>query len=308
MKWGVPVTFDPDHVVYVWIDALSNYITNIGYDTEKPTDEFKKLWPADLHLVGKDIIRFHTIYWPIILMALDLPLPKQVFGHPWLLSSNDKMSKSKGNIMYADDLVNLFGVDAIRYYVLHEIPYANDGTITYDLVIERINSDLANVLGNLVNRTVAMVNKYFGGTVRKTDTNTEFDSELINMINGLDKKVENRMDNLEVGAALDEIFELLRRSNKYIDETTPWVLAKDENEKEKLETVLYNLLEAIRVAAVNLKAFLPETYEKIFKEINIEMEDNKYIDNNTYEVKEAVPLFERIDKDKKLKEIEGLTQ
>ena len=307
-KWGVPVTFDPDHVVYVWIDALSNYITNIGYDTEKPTDEFKKLWPADLHLVGKDIIRFHTIYWPIILMALDLPLPKQVFGHPWLLSSNDKMSKSKGNIMYADDLVNLFGVDAIRYYVLHEIPYANDGTITYDLVIERINSDLANVLGNLVNRTVAMVNKYFGGTVRKTDTNTEFDSELINMINGLDKKVENRMDNLEVGAALDEIFELLRRSNKYIDETTPWVLAKDENEKEKLETVLYNLLEAIRVAAVNLKAFLPETYEKIFKEINIEMEDNKYIDNNTYEVKEAVPLFERIDKDKKLKEIEGLTQ
>ncbi len=305
--WGVPVTFDDKHVVYVWIDALSNYITNIGYDVEKPTEEFKKLWPADLHLVGKDIIRFHTIYWPIILMALDLPLPKQVFGHPWLLSGDDKMSKSKGNIIYADDLVNYFGVDAVRYYVLHEIPYANDGTITYDLLIERINSDLANVLGNLVNRTVAMVNKYFGGTVKKTKAKTDFDNELIELINNLDKKVEKRMDSLEVGAALDEIFDLLRRSNKYIDETTPWVLAKDEKEKEKLETVLYNLLEAIRVAAVNLKAFLPETSEKILLEINIDKEDNKYLEKNTYKVKAAVPLFERIDKDKKLKEIQDLT-
>ena len=301
--WGVPVPFDDKHVIYVWIDALSNYITNIGYDPDKSSEEFKKLWPADLHLVGKDIIRFHTIYWPIILMALDLPLPKQVFGHPWLLSGQDKMSKSRGNIMYADDLVNLFGVDAIRYYVLHEIPYANDGTITYDLVIERINSDLANVLGNLVNRTIAMVNKYFDGVVTNKKVSTDFDEDLIRMINEVDQKVEKKMDSLEVGSALDEIFELLRRSNKYIDETTPWTLAKEENKKDELETVLYNLLESIRVSAVNLESFLPETSEKIFAQLQIDNKNNKYEDCLKYQVGTPEPLFQRIDKEKKLKEI-----
>ena len=301
--WGVPVPFDDKHVIYVWIDALSNYITNIGYDPDKSSEEFKKLWPADLHLVGKDIIRFHTIYWPIILMALDLPLPKQVFGHPWLLSGQDKMSKSRGNIMYADDLVNLFGVDAIRYYVLHEIPYANDGTITYDLVIERINSDLANVLGNLVNRTIAMVNKYFDGVVTNKKVSTDFDEDLIRMINEVDQKVEKKMDSLEVGSALDEIFELLRRSNKYIDETTPWTLAKEENKKDELETVLYNLLESIRVSAVNLESFLPETSEKIFAQLQIDNKNNKYEDGLEYQVGTPEPLFQRIDKEKKLKEI-----
>ncbi len=301
--WGIPVPFDDKHVIYVWIDALSNYITNIGYDPDKSSEEFKKLWPADLHLVGKDIIRFHTIYWPIILMALDLPLPKQVFGHPWLLSGQDKMSKSRGNIMYADDLVNLFGVDAIRYYVLHEIPYANDGTITYDLVIERINSDLANVLGNLVNRTIAMVNKYFDGVVTNKKVSTDFDEDLIRMINEVDQKVEKKMDSLEVGSALDEIFELLRRSNKYIDETTPWTLAKEENKKDELETVLYNLLESIRVSAVNLESFLPETSEKIFAQLQIDNKNNKYEDCLKYQVGTPEPLFQRIDKEKKLKEI-----
>lgn len=306
-SWGVPVDFDPKHVIYVWIDALSNYITNIGYDTENPTEEFKKYWPADLHLIGKDIIRFHTIYWPIILMALDLPLPKQVFGHPWLLFGNDKMSKSKGNIMYADDLVNYFGVDAIRYYVLHEIPFANDGSITYDLIIERINSDLANVLGNLVNRTISMANKYFEGNVTNKKVSTEFDNDLIEKINYLDKKVEDKMNKLEIGAALDEIFELLRRSNKYIDETTPWVLAKSEEEKEKLETVIYNLLEAIRVSAVELQSFLPETSENIFKQLNIDIKEEKYLENTEYKTSNPTPLFQRIDKEKKLQEIEELS-
>ena len=301
--WGVPVTFDKKHVVYVWIDALSNYITNIGYDVDNSTEEFKKLWPADLHLVGKDIIRFHTIYWPIILMALDLPLPKQVFGHPWLLANNDKMSKSKGNVMYADDLVDIFGVDAIRYYVLHEIPYANDGIITYDLIIERINGDLANVLGNLVNRTIAMVNKYFDGTVTNKNVSTEFDSDLIDLINNLDGKIEKKMDALEVGAALDSIFELLRRSNKYIDETAPWTLAKEEDKKDLLETVLYNLLESIRVAAVNLESFIPETSAKIFDQLQIEDKTNSYVTDNEYHVGTPVPLFQRIDKDKLLEEI-----
>ncbi len=302
--WGVPVDFDPKHVVYVWIDALTNYITNIGYDVDKPTEEFKKYWPADLHLIGKDIIRFHTIYWPIILMALDLPLPKQVFGHPWLLFGQDKMSKSKGNIIYADDLVNFFGTDAIRYYVLHEIPFANDGSITYDLIIERVNSDLANVLGNLVNRTISMANKYFNGKIENKKEKTEYDNDLINTINNLEKAVENRMNKLEIGSALDEIFNLLRRSNKYIDETTPWTLAKEEKEKNKLETVLYNLLEAIRVSAVELQAFLPSTSKKIFEQLNNNNKEEKYLDNIVYETLTPTPLFQRIDKEVKLKEIE----
>ena len=302
--WGIPVTFDDKHVVYVWIDALSNYITNIGYDPDGSSEEFNKWWPADLHLIGKDIIRFHTIYWPIILMALDLPLPKQVFGHPWLLFGNDKMSKSKGNIMYADDLVKIFGVDAIRYYVLHEIPFANDGTITYDLIIERINSDLANVLGNLVNRTISMANKYFEGKVTNKNVSTEFDKDLIDMVNALDKKVETRMNKLEIGAAIDEIFDVLRRSNKYIDETLPWALAKEENEKDKLETVIYNLLESIRVAAINLEAFLPDTSKEIARQLNNDKKENSFIEDNTYSTIEPKALFQRIDKDKKLQEIE----
>ena len=305
-KWGVPVDFDSEHVVYVWIDALTNYITNIGYDPDGSSEEFEKYWPCDLHLVGKDIIRFHTIYWPIILMALDLPLPKQVFGHPWLLFGSDKMSKSKGNIIYADDLVKYFGCDAVRYYVLHEIPYANDGTITYDLIIEKINTDLANILGNLVNRTIAMANKYFDGKIENKKVNTEFDNSLITMINELDAKIDEKMNNLEVGASLDLIFDLLKRSNKYIDETSPWVLAKDENEKDKLKTVLYNLLESIRVAAIELKPFLPETSEKIIKQLNTSCDIRKFEENTLYETGTQVPLFQRIDKDKKLEEIKGV--
>ena len=304
--WGVPVDFDPKHVVYVWIDALTNYITNIGYDVDNPTEEFKKYWPADLHLIGKDIIRFHTIYWPIILMALDLPLPKQVFGHPWLLFGQDKMSKSKGNIIYADDLVNFFGTDAIRYYVLHEIPFANDGSITYDLIIERVNSDLANVLGNLVNRTISRANKYFNGKIENKKEKTEYDNDLINTINNLEKAVENRMNKLEIGSALDEIFKLLRRSNKYIDETTPWTLAKEEKEKNKLETILYNLLEAIRVSAVELQSFLPSTSKKIFEQLNNDNKEEKYLDNIIYKTSTPTPLFQRIDKEAKLKEIEEI--
>ncbi len=306
--WGIPVTFDDKHVVYVWIDALSNYITNIGYDPDGSSEEFKKWWPADLHLIGKDIIRFHTIYWPIILMALDLPLPKQVFGHPWLLSGIDKMSKSRGNVMYADDLVKLFGVDAIRYYVLHEIPFANDGTITYELVIEKINSDLANVLGNLVNRTISMANKYFEGKVTNKKVSTEFDCDLISKVTDLESNVESKMNKLEIGSALDEIFEVLRRSNKYIDETTPWILAKDENEKDKLETVIYNLLEAIRVAAINLKPFLPDTSDEILRQLNNKKEDNAFLQENEYNTIEPQAIFQRIDKEKKLKEIEERKQ
>ena len=303
--WGIPVTFDPKHVVYVWIDALSNYITNIGYDPDGSSEEFNKWWPADLHLIGKDIIRFHTIYWPIILMALDLPLPKQVFGHPWLLSGLDKMSKSRGNVMYADKLVELFGVDAIRYYVLHEIPFANDGTITYDLIIERINSDLANILGNLVNRTISMANKYFEGNVTKTNATTEFDSDLIEKVNNLSANIDKRMNNLEIGLALDEIFDVLRRSNKYIDETTPWTLAKDETKQDELKTVIYNLLESIRVCAVFLQPFLPQTSEEIFKQINNDKKDESFLDNNEYKTGTPSPLFQRIDKEKKLEEIEN---
>ena len=293
--WGIPVDFDPKHVIYVWLDALTNYITNIGYDVDNPSDEFKKYWPADLHLIGKDIVRFHSIYWPCFLMSLDIPLPKQIFGHPWLLFGNDKMSKSKGNILYADDLVKEYGVDAVRYYVLHEIPYANDGNLTNELLVERINSDLANVLGNLVNRTVAMGNKYFEGKVINTSVSDDVDNVLISMINELDKRVEVKMDTLEVGAALDEIFDLLRRSNKYIDETMPWVLAKDPNNSDRLQTVLYNLLESIRVSANLIRPFLPETADKILEQIGNTDDSLKFNPSNTYNLGVATPLFKCID-------------
>ena len=302
-NWGIPVDFDPKHVVYVWLDALTNYITNIGYDPDGSSEMFSKYWPADLHLIGKDIIRFHTIYWPCFLMSLDLPLPKQVFGHPWLLVGDGKMSKSKGNVIYADDLVNEFGVDAIRYYLLHEIPYQQDGSLTYDLLIERINSDLANVLGNLVNRTISMVNKYFDGKVSNKNVLDTYDNELISMIQNLDRKIEKKMDNLEIGASLDEIFDVLRRSNKYIDEAEPWVLAKDESKKDRLETVLYNLLEAIRVCGIFLSPYLPDTSEKIKTQINNSRSELTYLSDNSYEVGSPEALFMRIDKEKKLAEL-----
>ena len=302
-NWGIPVDFDPKHVVYVWLDALTNYITNIGYDPDGSSEMFSKYWPADLHLIGKDIIRFHTIYWPCFLMSLDLPLPKQVFGHPWLLVGDGKMSKSKGNVIYADDLVNEFGVDAIRYYLLHEIPYQQDGSLTYDLLIERINSDLANVLGNLVNRTISMVNKYFDGKVSNKNVLDTYDNELISMIQNLDSKIEKKMDNLEIGASLDEIFDVLRRSNKYIDEAEPWVLAKDESKKDRLETVLYNLLESIRVCGIFLSPYLPDTSEKIKTQINNSRSEFTYLSDNSYEVGSPEALFMRIDKEKKLAEL-----
>ena len=302
-NWGIPVDFDPKHVVYVWLDALTNYITNIGYDPDGSSEMFSKYWPADLHLIGKDIIRFHTIYWPCFLMSLDLPLPKQVFGHPWLLVGDGKMSKSKGNVIYADDLVNEFGVDAIRYYLLHEIPYQQDGSLTYDLLIERINSDLANVLGNLVNRTISMVNKYFDGKVSNKNVLDTYDNELISMIQNLDSRIEKKMDNLEIGASLDEIFDVLRRSNKYIDEAEPWVLAKDESKKDRLETVLYNLLEAIRVCGIFLSPYLPDTSEKIKTQINNSRSELTYLSDNSYEVGSPEALFMRIDKEKKLAEL-----
>lgn len=301
--WGIPVESDPKHVIYVWLDALTNYITNIGYDPDCPSCEFNKLWPADLHLIGKDIIRFHTIYWPCFLWSLDLELPKRVFGHPWLLTNNDKIGKSRGNAIYADDLVDLFGVDAVRYYVLHEIPFANDGNLTYELLIERTNTDLANTLGNLVNRTISMANKYFDGTIINTKVNEEIDNDLINMINSLNSKLELRMEKLEIGFALDEIFEVLRRSNKYIDETTPWVLAKDETKTDRLKTVLYNLLEAIRVCANALNPFLTNTSIEILKQLNTNDKTFIFNENNTYEDMKPEVLFERIDKEKKLQEI-----
>ena len=301
--WGIRVPFNDKHIVYVWIDALSNYITNIGYDIDGGNETFKKWWPADLHLVGKDIIRFHTIYWPILLMALDLPLPKQIFGHPWLLMNNDKMSKSKGNILYADDLVELFGVDAIRYYLLHEIPFASDGTISYELIMERINSDLANVLGNLVNRTISMAKKYFDGYVENKKIMESLDDAYIELINSLEERVEKRMSKLEIGLALDEIFDTLRASNKYIDDTMPWSLAKDETKKDRLETVLFHLLEGIRNCALFLSPFLPETADEILRQIGI---DNKVFgfDNTAiYQVNDPTPIFMRIDIAKKLEEI-----
>ncbi len=272
--WSIPVDFDPKHVVYVWIDALTNYITGLGYDVDGNHGElYKKYWPADLHLIGKDIVRFHTIYWPIMLMALDIPLPKQVFGHPWLLQGESKMSKSKGNVIYADDLVDIFGVDAVRYYVLHEIPYDNDGSITWDLLIEKINSDLANVLGNLVNRTISMSNKYFDGIVNNPKVYEPVDEELINTALEMPKKVINKMDDFKSSDALDAIFTLLRRTNKYIDETMPWALAKDESKKDRLATVLYNLIESIRFSAIALIPFIPSTANKILNQINTDQRD-----------------------------------
>jgi len=307
--WGVPVEFDPKHVTYVWIDALSNYITFPGFDVDgNHGDMYKKYWPADVHLIGKDILRFHTIYWPILLMALDQPLPKQVFGHPWLLVGDGKMSKSKGNVIYADDLVELFGVDAVRYYLLHEIPFASDGTMTYELLMERINSDLANILGNLVNRTIAMSHKYSKGILSDHAVSGEFDQELIDLCLATPAKVEAKMDELRVADAIDEIFALLRRANKYIDETMPWSLAKDEAQHARLDTVLYNLLESIRVAATLLHPFLPETAERIFKQLNIE---HPTWDSLTafgalpagHQLNQGEILFARIDIPKKLEEM-----
>ena len=279
--WSIPVDFDPKHVVYVWIDALTNYITGLGYDVDGNHGElYKKYWPADLHLIGKDIVRFHTIYWPIMLMALDIPLPKQVFGHPWLLQGESKMSKSKGNVIYADDLVKIFGVDAVRYYVLHEIPYDNDGSITWDLLVERINSDLANILGNLVNRTIAMTNKYFDGIVTNPGVSEPVDDELKEIALAMPKKVQAYMDEFKASKALDEIFVLLRRTNKYIDDTMPWALAKDESKKDRLATVLYNLIEAIRFAAIALEPYMPSTSTKILDQINTDQRN--FLDLNTF--------------------------
>ena len=272
-KWGIPVDFDDKHVVYVWLDALTNYITGIGYDADgDSTEQFNKNWPADLHLIGKDIIRFHTLYWPIFLMALDLPLPKQIFGHPWLLQGDGKMSKSKGNVLYADELVDFFGVDAVRYFVLHEMPFENDGVISWELLVERINSDLANTLGNLVNRTVSMTNKYFAGTVTNKDVtlddeNAAIDADLKSVVEQTPLAVEKKMEELRVADAITEIFNLFKRCNKYIDETMPWVLAKEEDKKDRLETVLYNLIESIKSGAKQLAPFMPETSEKILAQL-----------------------------------------
>jgi len=307
--WGVPLTFAPGHVSYVWLDALSNYITFCGYDPDGNHDEhYKKFWPADLHLIGKDIVRFHTIYWPIFLMSMGEPLPKQVFGHPWLLVKGDKMSKSKGNMIYADDLVDLFGVDAVRYFVLHEMPFASDGIMTYELIIERINTELANILGNLVNRTVAMNNKYFGGQIQVPNTPDALDEELKAVALAMPGKVEAKMNELKVADAIDEIFVLLRRANKYIDETMPWALAKSEETKPRLGTVLYNLLEAIRFAAIALKPFLPDTSDRILAQINAE---NGGLESLTsfdvlptgVNVGAGEILFARLDPVKKMEEI-----
>jgi len=295
-KWGIPVDFDPRHVVYVWLDALTNYITGIGYDCDgESSEQFKKDWPADLHLIGKDIIRFHTIYWPIFLMALDLPLPKQIFGHPWLLQGDGKMSKSKGNVIYADELVELFGVDAVRYFLLHEMPFENDGVITWELMVERINSDLANTLGNLVNRTISMTNKYFGGTVTDKGVAAEVDADLKAVVENAAAVVDGKMENLRVADAITEIFNVFKRCNKYIDETMPWALAKDEAQKDRLETVLYNLIYSIETGAKLLASFLPETAEKILKQTNGGVVTDK-----------PEILFARLDVEEVLKKVEEL--
>lgn len=307
-KWGIPVDFDPDHVVYVWIDALSNYITAIGYDPDGSSDEYKKYWPADVHIIGKDIVRFHTIYWPIMLMALGEPLPKQVFGHPWLLFGEDKMSKSRGNVIYADDLVELLGVDAVRYYLVSEMPYASDGSITYETIIERYNSDLANTFGNLVNRTIAMQNKYFDGVIQPGDVAEPVDDELKNFALDTVKKIEKCFETYRVADAVEAVLNLAKRSNKYIDETTPWALAKDEASLPRLGTVLYNLLEAIRYIAVLLSPFMPETSEKIFAQMNCDIKDYDSLENfgalkSGEKVGKAEALFARIDAEKMLAEI-----
>ena len=311
--WGVPVSFDEKHVVYVWIDALSNYITALGYDNENPSDLYKKYWPADVHIIGKDILRFHTIYWPIMLMALNQPLPKQVFGHPWLLFGNDKMSKSKGNVIYADDLVKLFGVDAVRYYLLSEMPYGNDGSITYDSIITKYNADLANVLGNLLNRTVSMANKYFGGVVENKNVSGETDADLISVAEETVKTVKAKMDEFRTAETLDAIINLLKRCNKYIDETAPWVLAKDESTKDRLATVLYNLCEGLRISAILLTPFMPETAENMLKQINCNVTSYESIENfggfvSGTQVGTATPLFARIDETAKMAEIEEMNK
>ena len=310
-KWGIPVDFDDKHVIYVWIDALTNYITGLGYDVDGNNDSlFKKYWPADLHLIGKDILRFHTIYWPIMLMALDLPLPKQVFGHPWLIQSDGKMSKSKGNVIYADDLVEMFGVDAVRYFLLHEMPFENDGVISWELIVERMNSDLANTLGNLVNRTISMSNKYFGGIVRNTEVTEPVDEELKKLALETPLKVTKAMDKLRVADAITEIFTLFKRCNKYIDETMPWVLAKDEASHARLETVLYNLVESIVIGAVLLKSFMPETAEKILTQLNATDRECDQLGsfgmypNNTKVTETPEILFARLDVNEVLEELE----
>ena len=297
IKWGIPVDFDPGHVVYVWLDALSNYITNIGYDVDGGNEEFKKWWPCDIHLIGKDIIRFHSIYWPCFLWSLGVELPKKIFGHPWLLTNSDKMSKSVGNVLYADDLVNKFGVDAVRFYVLHEIPFSSDGNLTYELLIDRINSELANTLGNLVQRTISMGNKYFDGKVTNKGINDDLDNEFIHLIKDLDIRVEEKMNTYHISDAITCIFDVLRASNKYIDDTTPWVLAKDESLKDRLETVIYNLLESIKVCGSLLEAFIPDTSKEILRQINTDS-SFEYVSDNTYELNEPKVLFQRIDKDK----------
>ena len=309
-KWGIPVDFDPKHVVYVWLDALANYITGIGYDPDGSSEQYKKYWPADVHIIGKDIVRFHTIYWPIMLMALGEPLPKQVFGHPWLLFGTDKMSKSRGNVIYADDLVDLFGVDAVRYYLLAEMPYASDGSITYENMIERYNADLANTLGNLVNRTIAMTNKYFDGVVQSGDVTDELDGELKSLAVETVGKVDKLLSEYRVSDTLDAIFTLAKRCNKYIDETTPWALAKDEDKKARLGTVLYNLLESIRFIAVLLSPFLPETSEKILAQMNTDIKDYDSLSafgalKAGTVVGKAEPLFARIDAKEMFEKIEA---
>ncbi|MGY3666528.1 MAG: methionine--tRNA ligase [Roseburia sp. 1XD42-69] len=312
-SWGIPVDFDDKHVVYVWLDALTNYITKIGYDADgNSTELFNKNWPADLHLIGKDIIRFHTIYWPIFLMALDLPLPKQVFGHPWLLQGNGKMSKSKGNVLYADELADFFGVDAVRYFVLHEMPFDNDGVISWELMVERLNSDLANTLGNLVNRTISMSNKYFDGIVRDEGVSEPVDDDLKQVVTGTVSKVEAKMAELRVADAITEVFNLFKRCNKYIDETTPWILAKDEASKPRLATVLYHLVESIGIGATLLHSFMPETSEKILEQLNAsqvnydELGTFGHYKSGTKVVEKPEILFARLDLDEVLKKVEEL--
>ncbi len=314
-KWGIPVTFDDKHVIYVWLDALTNYITGIGYDCDgESTEQFKKDWPADLHLIGKDIIRFHTIYWPIFLMALGLPLPKQIFGHPWLLQGDGKMSKSKGNVLYADDLVDVFGVDAVRYFVLHEMPFDNDGVISWELMVERLNSDLANTLGNLVNRTISMTNKYFGGVVTNTGVTEPVDEELKAVALGVPGKVAAKMENLRVADAITEIFTLFKRCNKYIDETMPWALAKDEAKKDRLATVLYNLTEGIAIGAALLEPFMPETSERILAQLNAKKRGLEELDtfglyeSGTKVVEKPEILFARQDMKEVLAKAEALQE
>ena len=314
-KWGIPVDFDDKHVVYVWLDALTNYITGIGYDADGNSSElYKKYWPADLHLIGKDIIRFHTIYWPIFLMALGEPLPKQVFGHPWLLQGGEKMSKSRGNVIYADDLINLFGVDAVRYFVLHEMPYENDGTITWDLVVERFNSDLANILGNLVNRTISMSNKYFGGVVTSTGVSEEVDADLKAVATAARDKVAAKMDEHRVSDAISEVFTLLRRLNKYIDETEPWVLAKSEDKADRLKEVMYNLTEGIAIAANLLIPFMPECSAQILEQLNASVRSYENLDKfGLYESGKSVTdkpyiLFKRLDSAEVMEKVEVIRQ